>query len=55
MEIRFTTASSVDQALRLPGTERVNGNTLLYRAPNYLLAFQAFTAITDLLELVPFI
>jgi D-amino peptidase len=55
MEIRFTTASSVDRALRLPGTERVNGNTLLYRAPNYLLAFQAFTAITDLLELVPFI
>jgi D-amino peptidase len=55
MEIRFTTASSVDRALRLPGTERVSGDTLVYRAPDYLTAFKAFAAITDLLELVPWI
>lgn len=55
MEIRFTTASTTDRALRLPGTERLSGDTLLYRAPNYLEAFKAFAAITDLLELVPFI
>ena len=55
MEMRFTTASSVDRALRLPGTRRVSGDTLQYPAPNYLAAFQGFVAITDLLELVPFI
>lgn len=55
MEIRFTTASSVDRALRLPGTRRVSGDTLQYPAPDYLSAFQGFAAITDLLELVPFI
>ncbi|MFZ7127149.1 MAG: M55 family metallopeptidase [Desulfobacterales bacterium] len=55
MEIRFTTASSVDRALRLPGSERVGGDTLIYPAPSYFAAFQAFAAMTDLLELVPFI
>ncbi len=55
MELRLTTASSIDRALRLPGTQRLNGDTLLYKAPDYLTAFQAFVAITDLLELVSFI
>ncbi len=55
MEMRFTTASAVDRALRLPGTERLSGDTLVYRATDYAGAFQAFTAITDLMELVPFI
>lgn len=55
MRIRFTTASSVDRALRLPATRRVSGDTLEYQAPNFISAFQAFAAITDLLELVPFI
>ena len=55
MEMRFTTASAVDRALRLPGTERVSGDTLIYKAPDYAVAFQAFTALTDLIELVSFI
>lgn len=55
MEMRFTTASAVDRALRLPGTERLSGDTLIYRATDYAGAFQAFTAITDLMELVSFI
>jgi D-amino peptidase len=55
MEIRLTTASSVDRALRLPGTQRVSGDTLVYNAPDYLAAHQAFVVITDLLELVHFI
>jgi len=55
MEMRFTTASSVDRVLRLPGTERISGDSLIYKAPDYLSAFKAFVAITDLLELVTFI
>lgn len=55
MEMRFTTASSVDRALRLPGTERTAGDALVYRAPDYLTAFKAFDAVADLMELVPFI
>ena len=55
MEIRFTTASAVDRALRLPGTQRVSGDTIRYPAPDYAVAFQAFTALADLLELVHFI
>lgn len=55
MEVRLTTASSVDRALRLPGTHRVKGDALIYPAPDFLQAFKGFAAITDLLELVPFI
>ncbi len=55
MEMRFTTASAVDRVLRLPGTERVSGDAITYCAPDYLSAFRAFVAITDLLELVAFI
>jgi D-amino peptidase len=55
MEIRFTTSSAVDRALRMPGTERVSGDTLIYKASNYAVAHQAFTALTDLLEIVHFI
>ena len=55
MSIRMTTASGIDRALRLPGTERISGDTLKYEAENYYKAFQAFLAIADLIELVPFI
>lgn len=55
MEIRFTTASAADRALRLPGTERISGDALRYEAKDYPTAFQTFGAITDLMELVPFI
>ncbi len=55
MEIKFTTASAVDRALRLPGSQRVSGDTLIYEASDYAVAFQAFTALTDLTELVHFI
>lgn len=55
MEVRFTTASAADRALRLPGTRRISGDTLMYDAEDYLAAFRAFAAIADLMELVPFI
>ena len=55
MEIRCTTASGIDRALRLPGTRRVKGDTLTYKASDYLQAFRAFSVIADLMELVPFI
>ena len=55
MEMRMTTASGIDRALRLPGTRRKGGDTLMYEAPDFLEAFKAFVAIADLLDLVPFI
>jgi len=55
MTLRMTTASGIDRALRLPGAERISGDTLKYEAENYYRAFQAFLAIADLRELVPFI
>lgn len=55
MDLRLTTASGIDRALRLPGTRRLNGDTLRYEAKDFFTAFQAFAAIADLLELVPFI
>lgn len=55
MDVRLTTASGIDRALRLPGTERVSGDTLTYRAQDFLQAFRAFAVIADLMELVPFI
>ena len=55
MEIRFTTASGADRALRLPGTKRLSGDTIEYSARDFMTAFQAFNTIADLMELVPFI
>lgn len=55
MEIRFTTASTTDRALRLPGTKRLDGLSLSYEAGDYLQAYKAFIAIADIIELVPFI
>jgi D-amino peptidase len=55
MEIRCTTSSAVDRAMRLPGTERLSGDTLLYKAPDYAIAYQAFMTVADLMELVHFI
>jgi D-amino peptidase len=55
MEVRFTTASGADRALRLPGTRRTSGDGLDYRARDFLEAYRAFAVIADLMELVPFI
>ncbi len=55
MDLRLTTASGIDRALRLPGTERISGDTLRYKAKDYAMAFQAFVVLADLMELVPFI
>jgi len=55
MEVQFTTSSSVDRALRLPGTKRISGVALRYEATDYAQAYQAFAAIADLMDLVPFI
>jgi D-amino peptidase len=55
MEVGFTTASGADRALRLPGTRRLTGDTITYTAKDFLTAFQAFSAVADLMELVPFI
>ncbi len=55
MEVRFTTASGADRALRLPGSKRVSGDTISYETKDFITAFQAFNTIADLMELVPFI
>ncbi|MBB1094251.1 M55 family metallopeptidase [Rhodopseudomonas palustris] len=55
MEIRFTTSSAVDRAMRLPGTERARGDSIVYKAPDYAVAYKAFMTVTDLMELVHFI
>jgi len=55
LRVRFTTASGADRALRMPGVERVDGNTVRFRAGNFLEAFKAFNTMADLIELVPFI
>lgn len=55
MELRLTTASGADYALRLPGTKRISGDTVQYEAADFQTAFQGFVAIADLMEIVPFI
>ena len=55
LRVRFTTASAVDRALRIPGMERVDGSTVRFTAPDFLEAFKAFNTMADLMELVKFI
>jgi len=55
LEIGFTTASTVDRVLRIPGVERLDGLTVRYEGQNYLEAFKAFNTMADLIELVNFI
>lgn len=55
LEIGFTTASTVDRVLRMPGVERLDGLTVRYEGQNYLEAFKAFNTMVDLIELAQFI
>jgi len=55
LEIGFTTASTVDRVLRIPGVERLDGLTVRYEGQSYLEAFKAFNTMADLIELVNFI
>ncbi len=55
VEIRFTTASSVDKMELLPGIERVDGLTLRYRSDSVMEAFNLFHIMAALVEQVPFI
>ena len=55
LQVRFTTASSVDRVLRMPGVERVNNLTIRFRGKDFLEAFKAFNTLSDLLELVTYI
>jgi D-amino peptidase len=55
LQVRFTTTSSVDRALRMPGTERVNNLSVRFKGKHFLEAFKAFNTIADLLDLVAYI
>ena len=55
LEVRFTTASAVDRCLRLPGIQLLDGTTLRYEAQDVLEAYQVFSVMADLTELVPHI
>lgn len=55
LEVRFTTASSADRILRMPGTERKGGATVRWQGQDVLEAYKAFNTMADLVELVPFI
>ncbi len=55
LQIRFTTASSVDRALRMPGIERLDNLTVRFKGKDFLEAFKAFNTIADLLDLVSYI
>lgn len=55
LQVRFTTASTADRVLRIPGVERVDGCTVRFMAPDFLEAFKAFNTMADLMELVKFI
>jgi D-amino peptidase len=55
MDVRFTTASAVDRCLRLRGVEPIDGATLRATAEDVPEAFQLFSVMADLSELVPHI
>jgi len=55
LRVRFTTVSSVDRALRMPGIERVDNLTVRFKGKDFLEAFKAFNTIADLLDLVSYI
>lgn len=55
LEVRFTTSSSVDRVLRMPGVERIDGLTVRFQGRDFLEAFKAFNTMADLVELVAYI
>jgi D-amino peptidase len=55
LAVRFTTASSVDRVLRMPGVERIDGLTARFRGRDFLEAFKAFNTMADLVELITYI
>ncbi len=55
LQMRFTTASSVDRVLRMPRVQRVSGTIIQYQAADLPEAFAAFNTMADLVELTPFI
>jgi D-aminopeptidase len=55
LSVRFTTSSSVDRVLRMPGVERIDGLTARFRGRDFLEAFKAFNTMADLVELVAYI
>jgi D-amino peptidase len=55
LQVRFTTASSADRTLRIPGVERLDGVTVAFHGKDFIEAFKAFYTMTDIIELVSFI
>jgi len=55
LEVAFTTASSADRVVTIPGVQRLDGVRVGYSAGSFPEAFQVFHLMTDLVELVPFI
>ncbi len=55
LQMRFTTASSVDRVLRMPRVKRLDDTVVGYQATDLLEAFAAFNTMADLVELTTFI
>jgi D-aminopeptidase len=54
LHVRFTTPSSVDRVLRMPGVERVDNLTVRFKGKDFLEAFKAFNTMADLIELTSY-
>ena len=55
MDLECTTASTADRIARVPRSERINGTVVRYRARDVKEMYQAFCAMTDLMDLTHFI
>ncbi len=55
LQVRFTTASSADRVLRMPGVKRADGVTVRFEGRDFLEAFKAFNTMADLVDLVAYI
>jgi D-aminopeptidase len=55
LQVRFTTASSADRVLHMPGVERVDGATERFSGRDFLEAFKAFNTMADLVDVAAYI
>lgn len=55
LQVQFSTASSADRILLIPGVRRLDGCNVQYQAKDVLEAFQVFHLMASLMELVTFI
>ncbi len=55
MQVSLTTTSGADRILRMPGTRRMDGRTVLWEGKSILEAYRAFLVMSDLMDLIHFI